>query len=246
MSLKLIGAGYGRTGTASTCAALNQLGFPCYHMHEVINNKANKSHLDFWLDVSKGQSGQQFDWEQVFANYTATVDNPGCCVWEELLAAYPDAKVLLTLHPKGAEAWYESAMNTIYLTNKMWQFKVLELFTPFGRKFGQMTNRLIWQRSHQNTMEDPDKALALYQQHVEEIKQKVPADSLLVFSVDQGWEPLCRFLGKDVPDTPFPRVNDRKEFHQTLRDITKGAYVILGLGILLLSALGYGLWQLLG
>src|SRR3546814_18115677 len=48
MDLKVIGAGFGRNGTLSVCTALNQLGFPCYHMFEVLENKHNKSHLDFW------------------------------------------------------------------------------------------------------------------------------------------------------------------------------------------------------
>lgn len=143
MTLKVIGAGFGRTGTWSTFAALNRLGFPCYHMQEVIINKANKGHLDFWRKVANSPPGSQQDWNQVFANYTATVDNPGCCVWKELLAAYPDAKVLLTLHPRGAAAWYESTVDTIYFTKNVWQFKILEWLTPFGWKFGDMSSKLV-------------------------------------------------------------------------------------------------------
>lgn len=123
MTLTLIGAGFGRTGTWSTFAALNRLGLPCYHMQEVILNKANKGHLDFWRKVANSPPGTQQDWSRVFGNYKATVDNPGCCVWRELMAAYPDAKVLLTLHPRGAEAWYESTIDTIYFTENVWQFK---------------------------------------------------------------------------------------------------------------------------
>lgn len=96
MTLELIGAGFGRTGTWSTFTALNRLGFPSYHMQEVIINKANKGHLDFWRKVANSPPGSQHDWSRVFANYRATVDNPGCCVWRELMAAYPNAKVLLT------------------------------------------------------------------------------------------------------------------------------------------------------
>src|SRR3546814_20452256 len=114
MYLKVIGAGFGRTGTLSVCTALNQLGFPCYHMFEVLENKHNKSHLDFWRKVANQKPGTQFDWQQVFARYSATVDNPACCVWRELLVAYPAAKVLLTVPPRGAEAWYESTIDTIY------------------------------------------------------------------------------------------------------------------------------------
>ncbi|HSC47762.1 MAG TPA: sulfotransferase, partial [Gammaproteobacteria bacterium] len=110
MALKVIGTGFGRTGTMSVCTALNQLGFPCYHMFEVIENKQNKTHLDFWREVANSEPGSSHDWEQVFAKYAATVDNPGCCVWRELMAAYPDAKVVHTLHPRGAEGWYESTL----------------------------------------------------------------------------------------------------------------------------------------
>jgi hypothetical protein len=167
MPLEIIGAGFGRTGTMSTFQALNALGFPCYHMVEVLQNKANQGHLEFWRKVANTPPGTQQDWEDVFANYRAAVDNPACCVWRELVKAYPDAKVVLTLHPKGAKAWYDSTMDTIYFTENKWQFKVLEIFTPFGRKFGDMAHKLIWQRSHLGTMDDPAKAMAHYERHIE-------------------------------------------------------------------------------
>ena len=227
MTLKLIGAGYGRTGTMSTFTALKQLGFPCYHMVEVIMNKANNGHLDFWRNVANSPEGTQADWEKVFSGYTAAVDNPACCVWTELMAAYPDAKVLLTLHPKGPEAWYESTIDTIYFTENRWQFNVLELFTPFGRKFGDMSRKLIWQRMLRGQMFDRQKAIAQYQRHIADVKASVPPEKLLVFTVDQGWEPLCKFLGVPVPATPFPNVNDRAELKKVIGDMSKGAYVIL-------------------
>jgi hypothetical protein len=67
MALKIIGAGFGRTGTASLCAALNRLGFPCYHRFEVIQNKQNKSRLGFWLDVANSGPGVAHGWERIFA-----------------------------------------------------------------------------------------------------------------------------------------------------------------------------------
>ena len=246
MSLKIIGAGFGRTGTLSTYTALNHLGYPCYHMLEVIQNKKNKSHLDFWYDVANSPEGTQKDWDKVFHNYTATLDNPACCVWEELFQKYPDAKVLLTLHPKGPEAWYESTINTIYFTEKMWQFKILKFATPFGRKFGNMSSRLIWGRSHKGTMVDKEEAIAYYQNHIEEVKAKVPPEKLLIFSADQGWEPLCKFLGKDIPNMDFPNVNNREEIKKTISGIVKGAYIILAGGIIALIGLVYGLVRILG
>ena len=133
MTLKVIGAGYGRTGTMSTFTALNQLGLRCYHMVEVIMNKENKTHLDFWRRVANSPPGQQQDWDSVFKGYEAAVDNPACCVWKELMQAYPDAKVLLTLHPRGPDAWYESTIDTIYFTENRWQFKVLNALLIEGR-----------------------------------------------------------------------------------------------------------------
>jgi hypothetical protein len=239
MALKLIGAGFGRTGTLSVYTALNQLGFPCYHMFEVLENKRNASHLGFWRRVANSEPGVQHAWEQVFANYTATVDNPACCVWRELMQAYPEAMVLLTLHPRGAEAWYDSTVDTIYATNRMWQFKVLELATPFGRKFGDMARKLIWQRSHQGTMEHREQAIACYHQRIAEVKAAVPPARLLVFSADQGWQPLCDFLGVPVPDTPFPNVNNRAAIKKSLRQMSSGAYGILAAAAIACAGLIY-------
>lgn len=236
MPLKVIGAGYGRTGTMSTYKALTELGFPCYHMMEVIGNKENKSHVDFWNDVTNAPPGRQQDWETVFKNYTAAVDNPACCVWKELMVAYPEGKVLLTLHPRGAEAWYESTIDTIYFTESLWQFKVLKAVIPMMRKFGNMSSNLIWKRNHKGTMDNKADAIACYNAHIEEVKAHVPPDRLLIFTVDQGWEPLCKFLNVPVPSTPFPNVNDRAEIKKTIADFTKGAYVILGIGIVLVIA----------
>lgn len=240
MPLKVIGVGFGRTGTESLYSALNQLGLPCYHMYEVLNNELNKSHLDFWLKVTRSAPGTQQDWErEVFSRYAAAVDNPACVVWRELMAAYPDAKLILTLHPKGPEAWWESTMETIYFTENHWQFKVLELFTPFGRKFGEMSRKLIWQRGHQGTMNDRAKAVAYYQQHIETLRREVPPEKLLVFKATDGWKPLCEFLSLPVPPTPFPNVNSRKQFQKIKRGMARRAYMILAIGAALAVGIAY-------
>lgn len=243
MSLDIIGAGFGRTGTLSVQHALNTLGFPCYHMVEAMG-KHNPTHLDFWCEVAEGQPGTQYPWDKVFANYRATVDNPGCCVWRELLAANPDAKVLLTLHPKGAEAWYDSTVETIYKFERTWQYRLLAFVTPRLRKISRMIGKLVWQRSHRGTMGDRNAAIARYTQHVEEVKAAVPPERLLVFSVNQGWKPLCDFLNVPVPDVPFPNVNDRrtikKQFYLVVVGVTVAQIVVFGL----LAWLGYTLFTL--
>jgi hypothetical protein len=45
-------------------------------------------------------------------------------------------------------------------------------------------------------------------EHNENVRRLVPAENLLEFRVEQCWEPLCKFLGKDIPDEPYPRVNE--------------------------------------
>lgn len=239
MALKIIGAGFGRTGTLSIYSALNQLGFPCYHMYEVLEKKENKSHVDFWLKVAKAEPGTQHDWEQIFSKYKAALDNPACCVWHELMSAYPDAKVLLTVHPGGAQAWYESSMSTIYPMVYMWQFKVLEFATSHARKLGTMIRKLVWQRSLKGTMHDRDKAIACYHQHIDHVKASVPEDRLLLFSVDQGWKPLCEFLGVPVPESEFPNLNDREAFKKKFKELTLAAFIIIGLGLIASTGLVY-------
>jgi hypothetical protein len=246
MALHIIGAGFGRTGTWSTFAALKRLGFPCYHMQQVITNKANKGHLEFWRAVANASPGTRHDWDWVFANYTATVDNPACCVWQELLAHYPDAKVLLTLHPRGAEAWYDSTIDTIYFTETLWQFKVLEWLTPFGWKFGDISHNLVWGRTLKGVMGDKAKAVERYNAYVDEVKSAVPPNRLLVFKVTDGWGPLCRFIGVPEPPEPFPNLNDRESIKKVIRDLIKGSYITLGAYVAGAAVVLGGLWWALG
>ena len=236
MPLELIGVGFGRTGTDSTRVALNRLGYPCYHMREVIENRANRSHLDFWNRVAASEPGTQHDWEEVFAHYRATVDNPAACVWRELIEAYPDAKVLLTLHPGGPDAWYDSTLETIYSAERMWEWALLRRVWPWARKLGEMTKRLVWQRSLRGTMKDRARAIARYHEHIDEVIATVPEDRLLVYRVSEGWPPLCELLGEPVPDEPFPRVNERKAMRRTVVGVGRvGAWTVIGLAGLVVA-----------
>ncbi len=243
MALQLIGAGFGRTGTLSLYTALNSLGLPCYHMVEVLQNRANRHHLAFWRRVAHGEPGQQFPWDEVFAGYAAAVDNPASCVWRELLVANPDAKVIITLHPRGAEAWYESTLETIYFSERMWQFRLLARVSPFARALGDMTHHLVWQRAHRGTMANRQAAIAHYQQHIDAVKAAVPPERLLVYSVDQGWGPLCAFLDRPEPQSPFPHVNDRAEIQAKIELINVAAFGLIAAGAVGLAGLG---WLALG
>jgi hypothetical protein len=200
--LKVIGAGFGRTGTLSLKSALEELGFgPCYHMVELFQKPAA---LDQWIDITRGVPA---DWHTVFAGYQATVDWPACTFYQELMHTYPDAKVLLTV--RDPKQWYESAYSTIY------QAPHRNLALPPQVKLVQA---LIWERTFHGQFEDKDSAITVFMQHIEEVKQHVPPEKLLIYDVKEGWEPLCAFLKVEVPtDTPFPHLNDRDNFAGNLR-----------------------------
>src|SRR5690606_21852220 len=107
MSLSVIGAGFGRTGTLSLKLALEQLGFaPCHHMTEVF---ANPDQAATWLAAARGEA---VDWDSLLEGYKASVDWPSCHFWRELAAHYPDAKVILST--RDPRRWYESISNTIF------------------------------------------------------------------------------------------------------------------------------------
>ncbi len=195
--LQVIGAGFGRTGTFSVKNALEALGFrPCYHMTELFQKPGASEQ---WEAIVAGALA---DWNTVFAGYQATVDWPSCAFYKELLQVYPEAKVLLTV--RDPEQWYESVRSTIY--------DVSRRRLP-DSPHAQMVNTLIWERTFDGKLEDKDYAIAVFRRHIEEVKQHVSPEKLLVYDVKERWEPLCAFLGVEVPvDTPFPWLNDRDNF----------------------------------
>jgi len=211
MTLKVIGAGFGRTGTSSVRQALGELGYNCYHMSEVLfGGNDKKGDVDFWQDAWAAEDRSQIKWEELFADYAATIDFPGSAFWKELSVAYPDSKLILTHHPKGPEGWYESTIGTIY--GGMGEAGS----TPFGRKVNDLMNTIIWRGVLKGTMDDREAAIARYKEHSEEVQDTIPADRLLVFSADQGWGPLCEFLGAPTRDEAFPRTNDRETMGRTV------------------------------
>ena len=226
--LKIIGAGFGRTGTESLKAALEALGFgPCYHMSEVLHNM--ETMLPLW---EAALDGTLADWGSIFAHYQATVDWPACNYYEQLMAAYPDAKVLLSV--RDPDSWYESAFSTLYQAIRMPPDEAqgtgdisamdAQMAAQMAR-FGKMVT-MIWQNTFDGRFEEREYALSVFTQHIEAVKRNVPAEKLLVFNVKEGWEPLCAFLGVTVPDTSFPRLNERAAFmehrHDLLREEKEG------------------------
>ncbi|CAF2960263.1 unnamed protein product, partial [Rotaria sp. Silwood2] len=198
MPLKVIGAGFGRTGTESTKTALNLLGFNCYHMTEVV--KVGRKSMPLWIKAADDPFAAE--WEQIFDGYNATVDWPGAHFWKSLIEYYPDAKVILNV--RDAEKWYDSVKNTIYRLSGSLVFKIGGKLIPNMWHMDELVRKIVWIGTFKNRFPDKSYAIEIYNSHNEEVKRIVPKDRLLVFEVKQGWEPLCRVLNCPVPDIPFP------------------------------------------
>lgn len=235
MALEVIGAGFGRTGTSSLKAALEELGFdPCYK-----DLFWHPEHVEFWEAAARGKS---VDWIELLGGYRVATDWPACLFYEELMQSYPDAKVILTV--RDPNRWYESIYNTLYLKQRiassavfrclrrlgLRQFnantfllsvlragELVGLFRPGMARVAWFYDRLIWENSFDGNLEDRQHAMEVFERHNEEVKRRVPLERLLVYEIKEGWGPLCEFLGVEEPDKPFPHLNDTHTFRKVIR-----------------------------
>ena len=206
MTLRVLGAGLGRTGTLSLKLALEQLGVgACYHMIEV---PKQPEHAALWLAAERGEA---VDWERIFDGYSAAVDWPACILWRELLAAYPQARVILTV--RAAAAWYASFRETILPRIE----NLPPLASPAIRALYDLGRELILRRTFGGRAADAEHAIAIFEAHNAEVIAALGPDRLLVYDVAAGWEPLCRFLELPIPSGPFPHANSRTGFATGLR-----------------------------
>ncbi len=174
------------------------------------------------------------DWRTLFRDFEATVDAPACFYYKELMQEYPAAKVVLTL--REPDPWYKSWAK-LYAT--LQRFRPLSRLIPKFRKLILFTDDMADKMFEFGDPLDHDNCIRVFQAHNEAVQQHVPADRLLVFRVTEGWEPLCAFLGCDVPDgVPFPHLN---EGDQTMKAVVKEIFLRPWLRRVLVPALGMGL-----
>ncbi|CAD0098650.1 unnamed protein product [Aureobasidium mustum] len=170
--------------------ALFELGyFDVYHMASPLEE--NRPDANMWVEAfdakyeGKGKFTRE-DWDQLLGHCMAVTDYPASAFAPELIAAYPEAKVVLSLRDN-ADVWHKSYM-------------------PSFVKMGKQLYKYAYEDDFPRTGKQ------VYEDHIEELRRLVPPENLLEYNVKQGWAPLCEFLGKPIPDHPFPRVNDTKEF----------------------------------
>lgn len=223
-TLRVIGTGFGRTGTLSLREALVRLGFgPCDHMLE---NFEHPERFALWQDAFRHkQAGEPIDWRPLLDGYRAIVDWPGAYFWRELIAAHPDAKVILTV--RDPDRWYQSSLATIFRMRARADtspraramMRLLGLMIPPMRQGFQIVNDVIWNGTFAGRFTNREHALRIFAEHNREVQETVPAQRLLVFDVKQGWQPLCEFLAVPVPvGEPFPHVNDAEAFRKRVQE----------------------------
>ena len=202
-----------RTGTLTQKMALEMLGLgPCYHMVDVL---ADLDQAALWQRALDGQG----PWNEILDGYNSTVDWPGGYFYRELMDVYPQAKVLLSV--REPEAWERSMRETVWAVRH--GESLIRLLSsaqayvnPQWQAFLDMIDRLVWEGKGTFAAghSEPWQLIEAMSAHNEEVKRNVPPERLLVWSVTEGWEPLCEFLQLPVPDEPFPHLNDRTRVPQ--------------------------------
>ncbi len=229
--LEVIGAGYGRTGTVSLQKAFEILGYgPCYHMIDIYTN----GHKEFWMKVFEGE---KMNYKEIYDNkqYKSCCDNPMSSFWKEQAEQYPDAKVILTV--RDPEKWYKSwndTINTITSGSPHSSFLLNVVEYVLGIRTFHMALKLAmfgesWAKDH---------FIACYRAHNDRVIAECPKDRLLVYEVSQGWDPLCKFLNKPIPNVPFPHLNDTKELQRSrlIIEIVGGVIVAVAIAVPVLGA----------
>jgi hypothetical protein len=199
--MEAIGAGFGRTGTSSLQAALEELlGGKCYHMKDIMMHPAQ---LKAWHEFALGKTSKM-DWERLFAGYVAIVDCPVCIYYKEIMGIFPEAKIILTV--RDSQSWWKSFNSLMSLVNKA---RLLRFLVPKLRKLSQFADKIIIENVFGGRMEK-ENCINIFERHNQEVRELVPKGRLLEYDVTQGWKPLCDFLGVAIPKKPFPHLNAGK------------------------------------
>ncbi|CAJ2507193.1 Uu.00g083790.m01.CDS01 [Anthostomella pinea] len=232
-SLRIICAGLPRTATSSMQAAVEKLGFgPCLHMANILPH-VERGQLMLTAVRERDTAKRQKLIRQLIDGHASIADLPIVFFLPDLMDMYPEAKVVLNQR-HDANVWSVSTHDSfdfffswrfwltgmLFKTDRIWYALNMEVIETAKGKYG----------SHPFDPESHD----IHTRIVHEEAAKRNAE-VLDFTPEQGWEPLCKFLGKEVPAEPFPRVNEKKTFQ-----IIKAIFIAKGL--LGWAALGGGIW----
>lgn len=218
--MKIIVAGYPKTGTKSMVAALNMLGFTVYDYmenYEILGKD--------WMKIME-KGGNVEDFKKMYQDVDACTDMPCCFFWQEILQAFPDAKIILTVRDD-EQTWLESfkrqmssVRSPLFLISKYTSLTSRDL-----TNYGATVYRTLFKSESVFTNYFSDKIIndqlctKSYRMHNSYVQQTAPSNQLLVYNVKQGWGPLCTFLNvpPPPPDKEFPRKNIKAKIMQELQ-----------------------------
>jgi hypothetical protein len=210
--MRIIAAGLPRCATSSLQAALESeyLGYdPCMHMAHVAPH-ADRLQIVIDAMLEENREKRHKLLHKIFDGYLATTDFPGFWFVDDLMDMYPDAVIILNTRRGGAADWWESLSGGVGFFGKK-----SHLISCFLYK----TDRLHW-KVHQVVYSLCMRRLSVpfsaevFDVHNELVRREARKRGrrVLEWQAEDGWAPICKFLGKEEPpkDVPFPRLNDRK------------------------------------
>ena len=214
--MKIICAGWGRTGTRSLKRSLEILtGQPSYHMQNILLNKKDAK---LWHN-SIFKHKEKFDWEKIYSGYGACLDFPSCNYYKELMDAYPKAKVILTI--RDDESWIKSwnVLNNQILKSFTFKFLAKIPNTSFYLQKQIHNEMILGPRGAFQGAKSDEERKNKFNEWNQSVIDYVPKDRLLVYQVKEGWEPICKLLNVPIPKIPFPYLNKTKNMGHMSRFI---------------------------
>ncbi|KUJ19719.1 uncharacterized protein LY89DRAFT_458555 [Mollisia scopiformis] len=220
--MKVLNLSMIRTGTTSIQRALEILGIqPVAHGFTIFTQSHDLLmwqrglRTKYWPTPNTAPFDRQ-EFDNLLGQYEGLSDWPCIAFSQELIAAYPEAKVILV--EREIESWYKS-FTTTATNNVFWDvFYYIAMLDYYHLGQFQIMTRLLvkgWFKA-ENQVEFEANAKRVYREHYQNVKVWTPKEKLLVFGLQEGWEPLCRFLDVPVPDVPFPRINDSEELQRRI------------------------------
>lgn len=249
--MRVLVLGMCRTGTSSIKAALGRLGYNAHHMVNILHGGEG---LALWHEAVtvtflpdserpahlRGAAPYgRAEFDKLLADYDAVTDVPSALFVDQLTKAYPDAKVVLT--NRAYDSWARSMRASIWniFRRKLPSFCMRWNVTPFA-PFLRFVHTIF--HVHSGNHYDDEVSRAAFEKHYAHVRSVVPKQNLLEFGPKFSWEPLCEFLGHEVPNEPYPHVNDAEEMRKRLDGMWWFMAVYLTGLVAVPIGVGAGLW----
>ncbi|RYP24893.1 hypothetical protein DL767_008517 [Monosporascus sp. MG133] len=250
--LKIINASLFRMGTRSMAQAYQILGYKTHHglLEDAMDSPwalIEQAAEATWPSVPGASSrppNTRAEWECLWGSYDVVTDLASPFVIE-LIKAYPDAKVVVV--QRDFESWWPSFRSELRDKVMKQPSSAIYAFISWRilgvRPVHAMRKVLLGFFNAKSREEiDVECARKAYDTYFKEIRRLVPQERRLEYKMGSGWEPLCTFLGVDIPNVEFPRTNSRSAHSEVVRSRQKQLFAsatrTLGPWVLVIVSIG--------